>query len=188
MPLRLNVGVSKKLGLPAYSSVGASCNLEVELDDGPAPTTWPAFHEQVRDAYIAVHQAVNDELARLQAQADRSPGLSRSPRSSTATGTTAPPPTAGPPTGPSPRDLGRQARHAQPGPGDRHDRPPPARRPRRPALRARRHPPRGTLARRGLEADRPAQGRRRGLTATARTLAEIHVSQSHTRGGAPCPD
>ena len=34
MPLRLDVGVSKKLGLPAYSSIGASCNLEVELDDG----------------------------------------------------------------------------------------------------------------------------------------------------------
>ena len=34
MPLRLNVGVSKKLGLPGYSSIGASCNLEVELENG----------------------------------------------------------------------------------------------------------------------------------------------------------
>jgi hypothetical protein len=34
MPLKLNVGVSKKLGMPEYSSVGAACNLEVELDSG----------------------------------------------------------------------------------------------------------------------------------------------------------
>ena len=34
MSLRLNVGVSKKLGLPAYSSIGASCNLDLELENG----------------------------------------------------------------------------------------------------------------------------------------------------------
>ena len=32
MPLKLNVGVSRKVGLPDYGSVGASCHLEVELD------------------------------------------------------------------------------------------------------------------------------------------------------------
>jgi hypothetical protein len=35
MPLRLNVGVSRKLGLPAYSSIGASCNLEAVLAHYP---------------------------------------------------------------------------------------------------------------------------------------------------------
>jgi hypothetical protein len=69
MPLRLNVGVVKKLGLPAYSSIGASCNLEVELDSNLLHDL-AGFHEQVRDAFIAAQQAVNDELARLQAQAD----------------------------------------------------------------------------------------------------------------------
>ena len=69
MPLRLNVGVSKKFGLPAYSSIGASCNLEVELETNLLRDL-DAFHEQVRDAFIATQQAVNDELARLQAQAD----------------------------------------------------------------------------------------------------------------------
>lgn len=67
MPLRLNVGVSKKLGMPEYSSVGATCNLEVELDLGTLDDL-EGFHERARDAYVACHQAVNDELARLQGQ------------------------------------------------------------------------------------------------------------------------
>ncbi len=72
MPLRLNVGVSKKLGLPAYSSIGASCNLEVELESGLLRDL-AGFHEQVRDAFVAAQQAVNDELARLQVQAGNGP-------------------------------------------------------------------------------------------------------------------
>jgi hypothetical protein len=31
MPMRLTVGVTKKVGLPEFSSVGASCGVEVEL-------------------------------------------------------------------------------------------------------------------------------------------------------------
>jgi hypothetical protein len=69
MPLRLNVGVSKKVGLPAYSSIGASCHLEVELDNSLLRDL-DGFHDQVRDAFIAAQQAVNDELVRLQAQAE----------------------------------------------------------------------------------------------------------------------
>ena len=69
MPLRLNVGVSKKLGLPAYSSIGASCHLEVELENGilrdPA-----GFRDQVQGAFAAAQRAVDDELARLQVPAD----------------------------------------------------------------------------------------------------------------------
>ena len=69
MPLKLNVGVSKKLGLPAYSSIFASCNLEVELDNGllldPA-----GFRDRARGAFLAAEQAVDDELDRLQVQGE----------------------------------------------------------------------------------------------------------------------
>ena len=34
MSLKLTAGVSKKLGLPGYSSVGAICHVELELDSG----------------------------------------------------------------------------------------------------------------------------------------------------------
>jgi hypothetical protein len=66
MPLRLSVGVSKKVGLPGYGSAGATCGLEVELDAG-ALGDLDAFHERARSAYVACHQAVHDELARLTA-------------------------------------------------------------------------------------------------------------------------
>ena len=67
MALKLNVGVSRKVGLPDYGSVGASCNLELEVEVGLLERDLDAFHARVRDANVAAHQAVHDELARLQA-------------------------------------------------------------------------------------------------------------------------
>ena len=66
MPLTLNVGLSKKIGLPDYGSLGASCNVQVELPTNLIFDDLDAFQRQARQAYAAAAQAINDELARQQ--------------------------------------------------------------------------------------------------------------------------
>ena len=66
MPLTLNVGVNKKIGLPDYGSLSASCNVAVELDQNLLRNDLADFHERVQQAFSACRQAVNYELARHQ--------------------------------------------------------------------------------------------------------------------------
>ena len=68
MPLRLNIGLSKKVGLPDYGSVGASCSLEIDL--AGEVLHQPALQQHARRAYEACSQAIEDELARQTASAN----------------------------------------------------------------------------------------------------------------------
>ena len=62
MSIKLNVGTSKKIGLPDYGSAGSQCNLEIELDSSALDRP-DEFHRRVREAYAACRAAVEDELA-----------------------------------------------------------------------------------------------------------------------------
>jgi hypothetical protein len=64
MPLTLTAGVSKKMGLPNYGSLGATCHVELELETALLESDLAGFQQRVRDVYVACTQAVNDELQR----------------------------------------------------------------------------------------------------------------------------
>ena len=66
MPLKINVGLSKKVGLPDYGSCGASCHLEFEADSSLLFQDLEGFQENVRAAYAACQRAVDEQLAEYQ--------------------------------------------------------------------------------------------------------------------------
>jgi hypothetical protein len=64
MPLSLRVGLNKKIGLPNYSSLGASCHVEIELESQLLNRDPEGFQGEVRRAYAACASALQEELAR----------------------------------------------------------------------------------------------------------------------------
>jgi hypothetical protein len=63
------LGLTKKIGLPRYSSLGASCQLEVELDHAVLDHDLERFRQHARRAYSACAEAVQEELDRQQSSA-----------------------------------------------------------------------------------------------------------------------
>ena len=53
MPLTLNVGIAKKLGQSDFGSLGAHCNLSVELAPAVLQGDADALQRHVRHAYAA---------------------------------------------------------------------------------------------------------------------------------------
>lgn len=66
MGIKVNVGLAKKIGQPDYGSLGATCNVEFELDGGFDNGSSGHFHDAVRRAYRACRQAVESEIAQNQ--------------------------------------------------------------------------------------------------------------------------
>ena len=62
MPVRINVGVAKKVGQPNFGSAGATCNVEFELDGGFDNGSTESFQDAVRRAYAACREAIESEL------------------------------------------------------------------------------------------------------------------------------
>ena len=78
--LKLHAGVSKKVGLPGFSSASASCTIEAELDSTLLNDT-EGFQIVVQRAYQSCEQAVQDQISRLTSdgQSDASHPLTRPP-------------------------------------------------------------------------------------------------------------
>ncbi len=86
MPLKLSVGVSRKVGQPAFGSIGAACGVELELESGLLRDAPDDFHARVQSVYAACARAVDAGLSRFaapptptitragHAEANRAPG------------------------------------------------------------------------------------------------------------------
>lgn len=62
--LKLNAGISRKVGLPNFSSASASCHIEAELDSTLLNDV-AGFQIVVQRAYQSCEQAVADQISRL---------------------------------------------------------------------------------------------------------------------------
>jgi hypothetical protein len=74
--LKLHAGVSKKVGLPGFSSASASCTIEAELDSSLLKDS-DGFQLVVKRAYQSCEKAVQDQIDRLTGTGtnDSEPGI-----------------------------------------------------------------------------------------------------------------
>jgi hypothetical protein len=89
MPAKLSVGISRKITLSQNGSLEAGCHVELDIPGTLLMGDQQRFQSQVRSAYLACAEAVDDELARQQAGAT-------SDRRRVEAGRTKPPPDAPP--------------------------------------------------------------------------------------------
>ena len=66
MAVTIHVGLTRKMGMPNYGSIAASCAVDFEADAGLLQGDLKGFHQHIGKAYAACHEAVQQELARQQ--------------------------------------------------------------------------------------------------------------------------
>ncbi len=64
MPIKLNVGLSQKVGQPNYGSLGACCNVDIELDAQTLRDDPQTLTRRVQEAFAICRHAVEAELSR----------------------------------------------------------------------------------------------------------------------------
>jgi hypothetical protein len=63
MAMKLSVGLQKKIGLPRYGSLGASCHVEFEVEGALRDLGSVEFRRRVRRAFVACRRRVEEELS-----------------------------------------------------------------------------------------------------------------------------
>jgi hypothetical protein len=107
MAMKVNVGLSRKLGTPNYGSVCASCDVEFTLESGLQPNDLDQFQRQVRNAYTACRDAIVQELARQHEAGLPNNGEANAPISADVPGQLGPAfPATSPPNGNGSRNNG----------------------------------------------------------------------------------
>ena len=80
MAVKLSVGLQKKVGLPNFGSLGASCHVEFEIDRGLLEHDLDGFHQKVSEVFVACRQAVHDQLATTNRATDETSSREPKPR------------------------------------------------------------------------------------------------------------
>ncbi len=80
MPMKLNIGVCRKVGQPDYGSLGASCDVQLELSAGLLFDNPAEFQQRVRQAYAACERAVDEQLGASQQPSGSGNGHSHAQR------------------------------------------------------------------------------------------------------------
>lgn len=79
--IRVQAGVTRKRGLPRFSSAQASCAIDAEVE-GPSPADPERLGETIRGLYRLCEAAVEEELSRIEHNARRADAPLERPASS----------------------------------------------------------------------------------------------------------
>ena len=73
MPLKLNIGLSRKVGEPNYCSRGAAVNIELELDSSLV-TEPDRLQDRIRQMFRLAKESVDEQLSQTSQPANRNGG------------------------------------------------------------------------------------------------------------------